>query len=106
MSLRVGFEVSPARFVSLSPSLLPADQDINFSATSPAPYLPAATLPPHQDDHGLSSKSVSNIPHLNTSFCKSCLGHGASSQQRTVTKAPGYSYSQKRSFQTENQCTG
>jgi hypothetical protein len=60
--------------------LLPADTDVELSAPSPAPYLPAFYHVSHHENNGLNLWTVSQ-PQLNVFFYKSYYDHGVSSQQ-------------------------
>jgi hypothetical protein len=57
-SLEMDFEVSKAQaraqWLSLSLSLQPADQGVEFSVPSPAPCLPVCCHASHGDDNGLN----------------------------------------------------
>ena len=55
--MEVGFEVLHVQAMLIvidSPLLLSADQDLEFSTSSSAPYLPAHCHAPHYDDNGLN----------------------------------------------------
>ena len=67
------------RSKKFSSFLLPVDQDVEVSAPSPAPRLPANHHASHHDNNGLNLCTVSH-PQLNLFLCKSCHCHGISSQ--------------------------
>ena len=79
----VNFEVSYAQAmtsVAHSPLLLPEDQDVELSAPSLALSLPTCCYPFCHGGNGLNlcdSKAAS----IKMFLCKSCHGHGVSSQQ-------------------------
>ena len=70
MSLCMGFEVSEAQVrpsVARILFLLPADSDVELSATSPAPCLPVCHHAFHHDNNELSLWTVRQ-PQLNFFF--------------------------------------
>ena len=74
------------RFQKLKPSLVAHSlfaacrSGVQFSATSPAPYLPACCHASYHEDNEINLRAVSQS-QLNVFFNKDCPGYGVSSQQ-------------------------
>jgi hypothetical protein len=68
--------------MAYSPLLLPVDQDVELSAPSPAPCLPADCHASQHDDNGLkkTSETVSRS-QLDVFLYKICASHDVSSKQ-------------------------
>jgi len=73
-----GWEGGALRFQKPKPG--PADPNIELSAPTPTPCLPAWHCASCQDDNGLNV-STANQSQLNAFFVKRRYGHGVSSQR-------------------------